>query len=376
MGSGVQPESMAQMVQMITSLGDLQLHKRQLDQNAVQFKQTLAQTAERLGFERDDARFKNVTKTLETLASLPSDTRDAYAQLTKLMGGSIPPEAGQLLSQIGLKMPETAQTIRDRLMNQGVKSMNSDQQGQLAQATAMTGATGMNPGQMAQSQLLQTIAQGGNNFVQSQPGLATTLGAGLAGNMAAPASGIGQIAMANTPGAPLAAARIGAGLDPTAGQVMSNRADLLRQQAELAIASGQQSIALAGLARRQNLDPQEAVQALNTAADIAAKAVLPTNNPATRKAYWALYNGVVKRIDPSGSEGLMQQDPDAKSYGSIMSTLQKFGIGGSYQAPGQTTQQVGPAAPPAPMQNAPAITPPGVQAPPPALPFGLPQRPY
>lgn len=335
--------SMGQMVQMIVGLGNLQLDKKKFEQSKVEHQDQLAQAAKQLGLQEDDANFRKVTSMIGAIRDNSVKASDAIEQLASTL--HLQPSQIQALKQYALTAPQTAEALRNQSAGQGYAAATPSQRDAMDTQAASVATSGQSTGQAGQAALLAQIAGAGGQQVAQNPALANTLGAGLAGNMAQPMQGITSITGANTPGLPQAAARIAAGTQMSAGQVASNSAEILRTQAELTIAQGSQQIQLAGLAKRANLDPHEVVEALKSAADVAAKAVAPTNQPATRKAYWALYNGIISHIDPTNQEGLKQQDPEAGSYGTIMSNLQKYGITGQQTpgpvAPGQMIQQLG-----------------------------------
>lgn len=328
MGSSVQPESMAQMLQMITSLGDLQMRKQQLAQGASQFKQSLALEAQKLGFDQENTNWNKVQTLLKNISDHSTGASSAIIELGQL--AHLQPGQIQQLQKFALTAPQTAEAIRNQSAASGAQAMTPQQQAPLNQEAATTAMTGMNQGQLSQSQLLATIAGraqqqlGAPAAAPNQPSMLDASATGLLGGMTQPMAGATSFTGAMTPGLSGAAATNAAGTTMTAASAAQNKVETLTMIANNQMQQAQQAIALAGLARRQSLDPAEAVTALKTMSELAAQASDPKMEPSTRAIVWSTYNSIARRIDPSGSEGLMQTDPSAKNAGSIQTQINKF----------------------------------------------------
>lgn len=222
--------SMAQMIQMLSVLSDIKDRRAQMDQQKVQFEEQKKQWAAQFGLNQDVHNINKFTKAFELIADGTAKPEDYQLVSTAL---NLPPEQAQALKIMGPNANTFLQQIQAKGQQQmqgyvaeGVNSYNPAQRQGVMQNAAARSLTGQGMGELAQGNLTQLMA--GNFDPQAAYGaqMMGDLARGFAIQQATRQTpdqyATGQYAV-NTPGYIPSAARIAAGMDPTAGQSMSDR---------------------------------------------------------------------------------------------------------------------------------------------------------
>lgn len=342
MGSSAQPESMAQMLQTIVGLGNLQESKRANRAQEAQRKEQITQEAQRLGIDENDKRFGQVQTLLKNISDHSATAADSIEELAKLTGMSAP--IVEQLKRFALTAPQTADAIRNQAAANGMNAMSPQQQAPMNAQAASVATTGMNTGQAAQAGLLQQIAQAGQG-VMGQPGVTQAAGTGMVGAMSQPMQGATSLAGAMTPGLPGQAAQIAAGTMPNAGEQLNAGMTQRGQDIQRTIANSQQQIELAQMQVKTGLNPQEILKGLTDLGAAAAQADDPKLDESTRKLAWARYNTIAKYL---GQDQLMTSDPSQGQVGKVKAFLQQHNLiprTDPNTTPGGVINQIGPMPP-------------------------------
>lgn len=301
MGASYRPPSMADMVQMITSLGELQESKKRREQSDTQFKQQQEMLAQRLGFEKQSEGFQEAQALLRNLADAPPDARPDIYKLSLLMG--MPSDKAGQISQVvaGLMktVPQSAASFQNTQTQQGFNSLPPEVQQALRQQAASTTMTGMNTGQVAQAGVQGQVMGSAANTLAGNPDMLRQLGVGAVTGQYQPVQGaIAQRQMAD-PNAIANLARL------AGGGMSEAQAASARTEAQSVAQTGayQQTEAALRTAALSNKVPLSAAEAVKAFPDLNALLQL-TQNPkisdAARRQARLQYNTFKRLMQASG----------------------------------------------------------------------------
>ena len=148
------PMRMSDMVQMITSLGDLQERRKSRMQREQEFKTQQANLARQMGFQEGSEQWKRGLEAIKTLSEAPTEARGAIQTIIQSLG--LPKELEPQLSQL-VMMPESAAQFQNRTVQGGMQAMTPEQRQQASIAAATSATSGQTPLGM---QLTQPMAAG------------------------------------------------------------------------------------------------------------------------------------------------------------------------------------------------------------------------
>jgi len=150
------PGGMGQVLQLLSTLSEIQDRRRRLDLEERQLEAGKQQFASSIQLNERDQKWKEISKLLDTIGATSTEGRSALTQLGTSLG--LDPASVQALANYGLNAPETLQTMQQKAAAAGQQQLQGTPQGQQVQREAYTGAvTGMNQGQVAQSGTAQQV---------------------------------------------------------------------------------------------------------------------------------------------------------------------------------------------------------------------------
>lgn len=293
-------QSLGQMIQMLSVLGEMQDRRRQLALDERKMTQQAEQFATTAGITKDDQRFNRIKTILSTVAEGGARAAGAVDDLSAMLGFT--PEEAQRFQKLAPNATAGLQALqgeearmrteqgRFNLGNQqqGLASMTPDQRLSVQQEAALTSQTGQNTGQYQTGQMIGQMAQNAQGQMAGNPNMADRLGAAYSQRTAA-----GQTPDQYTKGqafidrgmAP-AAASIEAGITPSAGQMLGFDANMAQ-------------IGAAGAGRQGNIsDSIGGLQTLHQIAkDLADKKYADKN---TANTFLKQYNAVARLLSSQG----------------------------------------------------------------------------
>lgn len=292
-------QGMAQMIQMLTALSEIQTRRQQLDLMRDQFDETKSQFAQKLGFDERSERYKMFTSLMDKAsnASGPGQ-KEALSELAQSLYPNDPNMVASL-TKYGANAPMSLEMLRTQAANAGSQPGASQTQ-QEAYAGAVSG---MNRGQVAQSGMMGMLGQGAQQFMQQNPGAATQMAQGYAQRGATGQTQLGaaqdQSILAD-PNAVGKSAAIGAGLAPSSFQAASLEADYAKL-----IATLNSSKALGALTNEQR------ISAIAKKAEIQSK----MNDRQTSDADRVRYGSYLNEINKILGEGSVYSSPEDTNKG-------------------------------------------------------------
>lgn len=223
------PDGMGRMIQMITSLAEMQDRRRKLALDEEQLKAQREQAAQQMGFNEKGQRQSAALKLLDSIAYGGVDAHTAAPQLAQMMGFS--PEESKLFEQAAPNAQAALQIYSLAQQRQGEQALRQNGQLSNVQQEAYTAnqTGGMNRGSVAASGFQQSLANqpfDAQMMTRLADGWRTRQAAGqtvdqFQTSQAFVDQGLGGIT-----------AQIGAGVAPNVGQKMQDeqfRAGLLGQ---------------------------------------------------------------------------------------------------------------------------------------------------
>lgn len=150
------PSRMADIIQLISTMSDMQSRRQQLALAREQFESGKQQFNRKMGFDEADQHTKNFWKAYETLQGATAETKRAFGPLASKAGLG-EEDAAQLLSMLA-GMPTGSQTQTERAVEQGMQGMSPEMAATVNREAAMTRMTGMNQGQIGASGVAAALA--------------------------------------------------------------------------------------------------------------------------------------------------------------------------------------------------------------------------
>lgn len=300
------PGGMEKMVRIISALADIQNTRRKLDLDEQNAKTQREQFAQQFGFARDSEHFKKATTLLQQIAQTSTAARSPIVELSKLLGMS-EQEAGQF-AQYAASAPESLETMRNAQIQAGLGPSASPFQREVAASQL----TNQNQGQLAQSGLMQGMAQGAQGMVtpQMQQGFAERSATGRN-----PLEAFIQQQIMQNPAMASRMAGITAGTQQSAAQAAGNAvanrgvdAQYAGVQQRAIEAENQIAAQLAAGKGRSSL--QDGTDVARTANDLLKTMADPKANQAVRDQAMAQYNMLMQQ---AGMPQLMWQTPGGGS---------------------------------------------------------------
>src|SRR3990167_2283751 len=136
------PMRMSDMVQMFTSLGDLQERRKSRMQREQEFKTQQANLARQMGFQEGSEQWKRGLEAIKPLSEAPTEARGAIQTIIQSLG--LPKELEPQLSQL-VMMPESAAQFQNRTVQSGMQAMTPEQRQQASIAAATSATSGQTP---------------------------------------------------------------------------------------------------------------------------------------------------------------------------------------------------------------------------------------
>lgn len=204
------PDSMGKMIQMITTLAEMQDRRKRLALEQDQFEEQKKQFAQQMGFNEKGQQQSAALKLLDAISNGGVDAHTAAPKLAQMLGFS--PDQAQVFSQAAPNASAAAQMFATQQQQQGLASMTPQMQQQAQQQAYLTNQAQTTPGAMATSNLQAQLAG-----TQISPELARRAGEGFVMRQATGQTpfefGMGQAALDQNL-APQAAS-IAAGITPS-----------------------------------------------------------------------------------------------------------------------------------------------------------------
>lgn len=151
--------NMAQMLQTIIGLGQLQMSKREQALREQQYETQKEQFAQQFGLQQGDQRFREVSKLLDAITNASHESRGALTQLGGALG--LDRQSIDALAQFGQNAPHTIEMLRTIAANRGYMNATQPQQAQMDTEAAAGATTNMNQGQIAASGVTNAALGGG-----------------------------------------------------------------------------------------------------------------------------------------------------------------------------------------------------------------------
>lgn len=361
---GASQGGQGQMIQMITALSEMQDRRKQLELQQQQMNQQRDQFIQQMGVTKEDQHFKAISKLTDIVmegGASAASAAQTLAPMFHLSGDdaqrfvAMAPSAQTALQQVQAHQV-AAQTQSTQIKNQqdawnlqrqqaGYASLPSDQQTQADRAILLAQQAG-SPGALGQLGSGGLIGQMANNATaQITPGspsfdsdmakrLSIGYGIHLATGETPGAFHVGQAGI--DAGMSQAAASIGYGLTPSAGQVLQSQSEQARILGDLL---GRQSAANA----TDMKDSSDVIAQMRTTAEAVANKTYADKN--TRDHLIKQYNAYARLLQSHGIQ-VDIMDPEGANAGEVVGRIAGW-------MKGITGTNAPPSAPPPPMGSIP-----------------------
>lgn len=302
---------MGQMIQLLSTISDMQNRRRALDLEERRLEQDKGQAAQAFGFQEKSNEYKKFADFIDLAMRAPVEVRGNLESAAQAAG--LTPQMAQAISALAMNAPKSIEDMKRQAVAQGMSQVNP---GEVASAQM----TGQNLGGQAQSGLQAILAGGAQQRVtpQMQQGFAQRAATGQNPLDAL----LGSVIMQN----PQMMGRLAAttaGTQMTAAQAAQNAVGQAGVQAEYAsirqrgIQSEMEIAERLATARQtgMGMTPQIMVDAFGKVSELQKEVNDPKASQASRTSAKAAYNELVKLM---GMPQLMYQDPNQGGPAGVM----------------------------------------------------------
>lgn len=306
---------MQNIIQLLSVLSSIQGQRQQMEMAQQRMNQEREQFAERLGFDKKSQQYKEIDTFLSRYGDSAIEQRGALDGLARTLFRD-DPEAAQALMEYGANAPQSLNMLRTQAANRGAQQATPTMDRE-----AYVGATtGMNQGQLGQSQVGSALTGNLLDQMTNNPGMATQMAQGFGQKLATgetPFQAAKAGVIMNNPNALTTAAGIDAGLIRNAGQELQRELGFANLNAMAAEIASKKAAAGA-------LTPEDVTRGLAAMREARETIANPKLNPALRTQGIAEYNRLAESI---GMTSMKINSEEAADTPSFYRNLNPFGWG-------------------------------------------------